>query len=381
MARPYYTIRPYRHPRYKFVVNGKEAGLRARKFFETEAAAKTYVEQKAIELLNGGREAMEFPSRLRVMAQQATEILNPYEKTIMDAVRFYLPHLKAQATVRPVPKIVAEFLKIKKKDGASPRYMIDLRSRLGNFARAHPDRHIADFTGAQIDDWLRSLPHGPTNRNNFKRILGVFFSYAVARGYLSANPAHQATIVKVAPVRPGILNVEQARRLLQSASDEIVPAILLGLFAGLRPEAEVCRLDWSNIDLDERLIDITKSKNLASDRFVTISDNLAAWLKLYLQASGPICRGTSSYHHLLQQARAAATASAEEDEKPSEGIADWPQDCLRHTFASMHYAMHKSAGETAMQLGHGHNLRTFMRHYKNRVKPAEAERFWAIFPA
>ena len=58
--------------------------------------------------------------------------------------------------------------------------------------------------------------------------------------------------------------------------------------AGLRPEAELCRLDWSAIDLDERLIDITASKNSASHRFVKVSDNLVAWLRPLALDSGAV---------------------------------------------------------------------------------------------
>lgn len=379
--KPTYTIKPYKHPRLKFVVRAKRNGKWDRKYFATEAEAKTYAEQKSTELMAGGLEGMEFPAWLRVMAQHSQERLDPYGKTLADAVSFYLPHLEAQAASRPLRAVVEELLDIKAKDGASPRYVKDLRNRLGIFAAAHPERLIADFTGPQIDDWLRDLPHSAVTRNNYKRLLGVLFSYALSRNYVQANPALQAARAKVTPERPGILTAGQAKRLLEGAKPEILPAIAIGLFAGLRPEAEIWRLNWSAIDLEEKLIDVSKSKNLASDRFATISDNLAAWLQPLELRSGPVSPTGDKYNYLLQQARAAATASAAAVGSPEEGIPTWPQDCLRHTFASMHYAMHKNAGETAQQLGHGQNLRTFIRHYKNRVKPAEAERFWAIYPS
>jgi integrase len=126
---------------------------------------------------------------------------------------------------------------------------------------------------------------------------------------------------------------------------------------------------------------VSKSKNVASDRFVTVSKNLTAWLRPHAKQTGPVSPTGDKYNYLLQRARGAATASAEKDGKPDEGIPQWPPDCLRHTFASMHYAHGKNAGETAQQLGHGQNLRTFIRHYKNRVKPVEAERFWTLVPA
>jgi integrase len=380
MAKAAYTILPYKHPRLKFVVRSKIEGRWVRRFFETKAEAKTYVTEKEIELLNGGREAAVFPTWLRVMAQRAHEELKPFGKTIDDAVAFYLPHIEAQSTSRPLKMVVEELVAAKKKDGASDRYVKDLKNRLTIFATAHAGRHIADFTTAQIDDWLRGLPHCGVTRNNYKRLLGVLFSYAVSRQYIPSNPARAAEKAKVRPEKPGILTVEQAIRLLRNSRPNILPGIALGLFAGLRPEAEVWRLDWSCIDLKEGLIDVSKSKNVASDRFVTISDNLAAWLQPYAKNAGPISPTGDKYNYLLQDARAAATADAERDGKPDEGIAAWPADCLRHTFASMHYAHWKNAGETAQQLGHGQNLRTFIRHYKNRVKPADAARFWSIVP-
>ncbi|MDR3404251.1 MAG: site-specific integrase [Chthoniobacter sp.] len=276
--------------------------------------------------------------------------------------------------------MVTELLTVKKKDGASSRYLKDLKSRLEIFAKAHPQKSVADFTAPAIDDWLRGLPHSPVTRNNYKRLLGVLFSYAESRNYIPSNPAQKAEKAKVKPEKPGILTVEQASWLLRSANDEILPAIAIGLFAGLRPEAEVWRLDWSAIDLKEKLIDVSKSKNVASDRFVTIAENLCVWLKPLAKKSGPVSPTGDKYHTLMQTTRAAATAAAVKDGKPDEGIQEWPPDCLRHTFASMHYAFWKNAGETAQQLGHGQNLRTFIRHYKNRVKPAEAERFWKLLP-
>lgn len=224
MAKSAYTIKPCKHSRYKFVVRSKGAdGRWIREFFESSGEAKTYTDQKTIELMNQGRESVEFPAWLRVMAQQGHDQLSPYGKTIADAVAYYLPHVKAQATSRPVAEVVTELLNVKKKDGASYRYLKDLKSRLEIFAKAHPQKSIAEFTAAEIDDWLRGLPHSPVTRNNYKRLLGVLFSYAEARNYIPSNPAQKTEKAKVKPEKPGILTVEQAARLLRSAGGEIFP--------------------------------------------------------------------------------------------------------------------------------------------------------------
>jgi integrase/recombinase XerD len=194
------------------------------------------------------------------------------------------------------------------------------------------------------------------------------------------NPVAEVAVANVAVVKPGILTVSEARALLEAATPEFVPVIALGLFAGLRPEAEIWRLDWSHIDLDTREIDVQKSKNLASHRFVKISYNLAAWLAPHAKKKEPICLADEPYFRRMRETRERAAKRLEADGIDAEGLRQWSKDCLRHTFASMHYAAYKSATETAEQLGHAGNLRMFHRHYRNRVKEAEALAFWQIYP-
>ena len=61
--------------------------------------------------------------------------------------------------------------------------------------------------------------------------------------------------------------------MLEAATPDFLPVIAIGLFAGLRPESEIWRLVWAHIDLEDRTIDVQKSKNDASVRHVQISDN------------------------------------------------------------------------------------------------------------
>src|SRR4030095_5769512 len=80
----------------KWFVEGSENGKRSRKFFKTKAEAKTHADLKNNELFNRGIEHAEFPTALRVMAQEAVEALKHFPgKTITDAVRHYVAYLKA----------------------------------------------------------------------------------------------------------------------------------------------------------------------------------------------------------------------------------------------------------------------------------------------
>jgi integrase len=177
------------------------------------------------------------------------------------------------------------------------------------------------------------------------------------------------------------LTTVEVQALLANAEADFIPAIALACFAGLRPESEIQFLDWSAIDLKERTIDITKSKNIAGHRFVRITVNLAAWLKLCHKKRGPVSPRGNTYYSRLHRARELAVASLEEGGVPAVNLRKWPQDCMRHSFASYHFARFKNAGLSAEQLGHGGKLGVFFRCYRNRVKASDAVAYWKILPA
>jgi integrase len=192
------------------------------------------------------------------------------------------------------------------------------------------------------------------------------FSFALGRGYCVGNPAEQSAKAKEVESPVGILTVDQTARLLENAAHELVPFIAIGAFAGLR-RAELERLDWQEVDLQSGLIEVTASKaKSARRRFVKIQPNLGRWLQPHAQLSGNVT--PPNYWELLDAARDAA------------GIEQWPQNALRHSFASYHLAHFKDAAFLALELGHTNSNLVF-QHYRQLVKPKQAERYWKIVPA
>jgi integrase len=60
------------------------------------------------------------------------------------------------------------------------------------------------------------------------------------------------------------------------------------------------------------------------------------------------------------------------------GWQEWPEDVLRHSFASYHLAKHRNAALTAELMGHK-NARIIYAHYREVVKDAEdVSLFWSI---
>jgi integrase len=182
------------------------------------------------------------------------------------------------------------------------------------------------------------------------------------------NPAEKAAKVKEPHTKIRTLTVNEAARLLESATPDVLPYLAIGLFAGLR-SSEIERLHWRGIDFERGLIkvDAKKSRNTTLPRLVTIQPNLREWL-ISFRKLGRNVTPENGFRQSFEQARAAA------------GIVDWPYNALRHSFASYHLAHFKNAASTALELGQNDSRITFA-HYRELVKPKDAERYWNIKPA
>ena len=349
-----YRVRRYhdkKRPHLKFVVNFKRNGKRVRSFFETEKVAKTFAQLKNNELLIG--------------ETAGAKELAAFGKTIADAIEFYLPHLQASNRTCTFHELVAELLPAKTADGASPDYIRDLRCRLGQFANTFGDRPVCEIRTDEIDDWLRGLSVSPVTRNNSRRVLRTAFSFAEARGYCVGNPASLSAEAKEIEGTVGILTVAETARLLEAADAELVPFIAIGAFAGLR-RAELERLDWSEVDLESGLITVqaVKAKS-ARRRFVKIRPNLSTWLAPYARHRGAVT--PSNCRKMFEATRTTA------------GIKHWPSNALRHSFSSYHLAHFNDAAALALELGHTDAGLVF-QHYRQIVKPKDAERYWNLVP-
>ncbi|MBL9145337.1 MAG: tyrosine-type recombinase/integrase, partial [Verrucomicrobiaceae bacterium] len=239
--------------------------------------------------------------------------------------------------------------------------------RLEPFAKKFAKRLVVEVSTKDVDAWLFSLKCAPQTRANHRRLLHNFFSYAKGRGYCDENPVSRAARVKVIRKAPGILAPADAAALLAACSTEIVPAVAIGLFAGLRT-AEIARLDWQEINLKTGFIEITAENAKSSQRrLVAITPNLRTWLQPYAERSGPVRLSEERHKIRFEAARTAA------------GIESWPSNAARHSFASYHLALHQDAAKTALQLGHT-NTAVLFQHYRELAQPEEAEAYFKIAP-
>lgn len=345
-----------------------DQGKRFRRFFEGKEIAKAWLANHREKSLVEGRAGLAFTDAQRADARRAMAELVAFKgATLTDAARHYAEFLRRAERTVPVAELVAMFLTAKQADGRSGRYLADLRVRLGAFDKSFGEKPVAAVTTRDLDDWLRGLPVGPQSRVNFRRVLHALFNFAVARDFARDNPVARTERPKVIAKEPGFLAPAQLARLLEHADEFIRPALAIGAFAGLRP-AEIRRLTWNAVDLEERHIAVSAATaKTASRRLVPISDNLLAWLLRAPKRVGPVLPVSPAIERdLVLAARDAA------------GIKTWPADGLRHSWVSYRFALTGDAARTAAEAGHDQAV--LHRHYRALATRKQAERWFAIMP-
>ena len=107
---------------------------------------------------------------------------------------------------------------------------------------------------------------------------------------IDSNPILRTSRPRLVDKAPEIFTVDELQGLLDAAlatEPDVVPMLALGAFAGLR-DAEIKRLDWSEIDLRRGFVEVKANKaKTARRRIIQTQPNLAAWLAtLVLERQG-----------------------------------------------------------------------------------------------
>jgi integrase len=362
---------------YLWMVESRLNGKRVRKFFRHDAAEARdkHIQkiQESIEKLAKKDRSVITDDGLLEEASRAARALAAHGKSISDATAFYLAHLETEATrdTTPVTEMVKRFLKEKSHEGVSERHQQDLKNRLARFERQFGNTAIASLDRNAINDWILALEVGPQSKVNFRRVLSNLFSYAVKAGVISSNPVRDTAVVKVRRKKTEILDDEEVKTVLANCPEKLLPAVVLMVFCGIR-NGEVHRLEWQEIDWEDRTIEISaeKAKREGHARHVTISENAIEWLKPLAKKRGLIAdyENFNFFTKALQDARASAGWSNGE----------WPSNALRKTFISCHYESFGSIDETAKQAGTSVGI--IHRHYRRLLKKSKADKLWEIRP-
>ena len=369
VKKPKLAVLKYKHhPKFKFCIDLRAFG-NGRKFFKTRAEADAERLRQLTLLERYGREAIGLPQRELSDFITAKRKLAEYKKTIGEAVEHLVDHLERVRRCKvTVAELANEVVETKRKDGRSAKYIADLDQKLRRFCRDFGDRPIAAVGVAEIDKWLRDLNCLPKSRAQYRANIGVLFSHAERLEMIDRNPVLRTAKPKLVDAPAEIFTVAELRALLeaaQRAEPSVLPMLAIGAFAGLR-DAEIKRLDWTEVDLARGHIEVKAAKaKSARRRIIPIAPNLAAWLRPYTGLTGHVV--PAGARRKLDCVRKAAE------------LAKWPNNGLRHSFASYRLAMTHDAPRVASELGHT-SPQMLYSTYRELVLSEEAQRYWKIEP-
>jgi integrase len=205
-------------------------------------------------------------------------------------------------------------------------------------------------------------------RNAFIRILRAVFNFGIRRGWCELNPIRHLELESV-KFRKEILTNPQVTALLKAAVEtdlELLPNQLLCVFAGIRPK-EVERLDWSDVNLEEKYIKVPEEVSKTGvRRIVEMEPLLIRWLNFYIRAGGRVTGVVVPQKNLRMRLRALRARA---------GFERWPQDAPRRTYASCWLAAYSDVNRLNNLMGHS-SPAMLWRHYNKAVTQREAAYFW-----
>ena len=240
-------------------------------------------------------------------------------------------------------------------------YLASLKYYLTRFAAGREPLPLAEFTTADVENFLKQFKSAATRQTWLNRI-STLFAFAVRREFLLKNPCGKIERITVDRRAPKILTPAQAEVLLRLAPTVCRPYVILGMFAGIRPD-ELLRLQWADVDLTTRTVTVNDAKTRRR-RIVPLEPRAVALLAGCPLQHGPVAPSNSTVRRFKRTARAGL------------GLAAWPSDLLRHTAASYLLALHGDAGKVATMLGNSSSV--LLAHYHEPVKNGDCAEFWAL---
>jgi integrase len=323
---------------------------------------------------------------------ECERLLHPYGKTVRDAVDFYLAHLGEQKALDGLSMHdgIADYLAAKEAELArgelSPHTVSGLKSHLKRFQEAFGGMGVRTVSRGDVTNFLNALPHSYAARTTSRTRLSQFFNYAIDREWRTDNPVTHVEVKERSGEKKGevgILTPDQVKRLLATARKPehqvLVPYYAVGLYAGLRP-FEAAALRWEDFHWQTGEIEIRREiTKVRQRRFVPILDVLTQQLAPSWQVAGPICpRSLRRRDGACRRAAGFQVGDeVEKDEATGEDLPEgepWPQDVMRHSFASYWIALHQDRAKLAEILGNSQKI--IGQHYRRAIPRGQAETFF-----
>lgn len=325
---------------------GIVGGKRKWKSFTNKKRARIFAERQYLTIHNNTTAALCLDMPSMQEASECIERLKPHGVTMRTVTEYYLLHVVSIKRAPTIKGIINRMVRKAVKAGRREKTILELKSRLGLFAKQFVHRRLRTVSFEELDKFIDDLRFTPRTKINYLTKISQVYNFAIRHQWAEHNLAKRIDRPSLQDdAGPAIYTIEECVLLLDHAQKfGLLPFVVLGLFRGIRTH-ELLRLRFERINL--------------------LDETTAAWLSICAKSSGEIVelKGDQFF-----DARSALHEAAGVEPK---------QNGLRHSFASYHIAKFKDAKETARILGHT-NVNLVHDYYKQLVKEKDAERFWSL---
>ena len=350
-----------------------DTGKRTRRYFATQDEARGACAELRARFLNHGAAAPLLPPGQSDLASRVFKLLakeGKADETIFDAVKQHLERSKVDASSVTFAEACEKFAAAKAGKN-TPRHLADIRRLPKRFTNV-ADKLVSHIHYTELDAHLDKLP-GPMKNLVLQQTRAVL-NYAMKKEWAKENVVKRIDMADIAAPKILILSSQQIKALLYNAvkSDpELCPMLCIEVFAGVRP-AEAEKIEWQNFDWDDNILTVPDTiAKTRRERHIGVHSILRSWLDWHVARGGRNVGRIAPVTGTPLRTRLRTL-------RMRAGITPWPQDCLRHTFASAALASGwRDIGSLCLDLGHT-SPTMLHKHYHRAMKPAEGNAVFDI---
>lgn len=373
------TVSPWIHPatgaeRWRFAYRPQPGAPWKYRTFRTRAEAEAAAADKLEAIASGANTLDELtPARRRWLEEINRSVSEDDQPRILEFIRAM--HRSGEIT-----GAVARFMAARvSKAGEETPHLATMRGVLDAVAGAFAGRNVSDIHHPDLAAWFdaRTAKLGWKRRKDIRGTLVMFWRWARREGIAGTEPTTAADRLPEIGGRHGeraILTPEQLHSLAGLITGEFRPWLVLGCFAGLRPEeiapgpaAKSTKrgIHCEEIDFRFGVIRIAAEvSKVGFPRVVPLSEAARAWLQwagITEGMTGPVCLRNPSQAFELRRLGKIVFAGP------------WPKDICRHSYGSYRNAQLRSLAQVAEEMGTSVSM--MHRHYHN-PQPQEIGNQW-----
>ena len=293
--------------------------------------------------------------------------------SLADIVKDFANRNQSTFESRMLPDVIEEFIAAKTKRGCSEAYVSTL-CRLRNFGDMF-SIPIKGLTKEMITHFVESRGQART-QFNYLGSISTLIRYAVKNRYAPPHLLDEVTSLEKPSLKAGKVEVftpVELEEMLTSSRPKLIPWIAIAAFAGLRT-SEIMRLDWSNVYLERKTVDIPAEKaKTQSRRSVPLCDAAILWLRPHAKDKGRVTPYAQE-----NKVIAAIKSDLKAFRKNKGGKFSWKRNGFRHGFCSYRLAILKDLQKVAYEAGNSPQM--IQRHYHELVPQEEAARWFSVSP-